>query len=304
MVNISIITPSYNQGKFIERTIKSVLDQNISELEYIIIDGKSADETLSIVERYRAQLLFTSESDSGQSQAINKGLALCKGDIIGWLNSDDIYYSRAISKVCDFFANHPHIDIVYGQAYHIDEQDNILGLYPTMSWNFNELKQSCYIVQPAVFFRRSVFTRYGKLDESLNFCMDYEYWIRLGKANASIAYLPEVLAGTRSHSLTKTENQARAMKLEVINMLKKHYDVVPARWFLTYAYTVLQTEGKFNRYNPFCLILLYVIAAKVAIQHNGKYRGMVSILQFPQVFIRLSYHQWKRSKKNCHKKCK
>lgn len=296
MSKISIITPSYNQGQFIERTINSVLNQNIPQLEYIIVDGKSQDETVSILTRYRHQLAFISEHDKGQTHAINKGLAMCGGDIIGWLNSDDVYCPGAIEKIEDFFERHPEIEVIYGKAYTIDENDNAMDLYPTNPWNFKSLKKFCYISQPAVFFRRSVFNRYGKLDESLNYCMDYEYWIRLGKANASIAYLPEVLAGSRIHPMTKTQSQAMPMQLEVIHMLKKHFDDVPARWFLTYAYAVLRAQSKFKKFNPATYIRLYAIATRAAFQHNGWCRGSLNMLQFPQLLLQLSYHKLKRFK--------
>ncbi|MGI9148852.1 MAG: glycosyltransferase family 2 protein, partial [Chloroflexota bacterium] len=165
MTAVSIITPSYNQGRFIEQTIQSVLGQDVGgrSLEYIIVDGGSNDETADVVQRYTDRLRWVSEPDRGQADAVNKGLRSTSGDVIGWLNSDDIYYPGAINAACDFLDAHPRVDVVYGEADHVDENGVVLGRYPTEPFEPRRLQDICFLCQPAVFFRRRVVEQFGDL---------------------------------------------------------------------------------------------------------------------------------------------
>jgi glycosyltransferase involved in cell wall biosynthesis len=242
-LTISVVTPSYNQGAFIERTIQSVLSQDVDGLDYVVTDGGSSDATVDILRKYVSKLRWVSEKDDGQADAVNKGLRMTQGAIIGWLNSDDIYYPGAVRTVMEFFGANPKVDLVFGNANHIDEHDRILEPYPTEPWNVARLREVCYLCQPAVFFRRTVAERHGDLDPALRYCMDYEYWLRLAHRGIQVAHLPQVLAGSRLHASTKTLGARVQCHREINDMMRKHCGRVPDRWLFNYAHTILDEKG-------------------------------------------------------------
>lgn len=232
-LRFSVITPSFCQGSFIERTIESVLSQNIEDMEYIICDGGSDDETIEILKKYGEKVRWLSEKDQGQADAVNKGILMTTGDIIAWINSDDIYYPTTFQVVKDIFAQYPEIELIYGDADHIDEYDHMIEPYPTKPWNYQNLLETCYICQPAVFFKRSLIEKFGLLDISLNYCMDYELWLRYGK-HISFHYLPKKLAASRLYPTNKTLSQRVYVYKEIIQMLYHKFGFVSHKWVLGY----------------------------------------------------------------------
>ncbi|MGA1997072.1 MAG: glycosyltransferase family 2 protein, partial [Bryobacteraceae bacterium] len=241
---VTVVTPSFNQGRFLARTVHSVLDQQFDgELEYLVRDGGSGDETVSILKGFGERIDWTSAPDGGQADAVNQALSRATGDIAGWLNSDDIYYPGAIAEACAAFDADPAADLVYGNANHIDEQDQVLEPYPVEDWNFERLISTCYLCQPAVFFRKSVVERFGGLDGSLCYAMDYEYWLRLASKGAKFLRVPGTLAGSRLYATNKTLGSRRAVHAEINDVLRRHLRRVPDRWLANYAHAVLEERG-------------------------------------------------------------
>lgn len=234
-MKVSVVTPSFNQAPFIGRTLASVASQGV-ELEHLVFDGGSADGTAAILERAVPPVRWVSGRDAGQADAVNKGLREARGEIIGWLNSDDVYYPGAIEAATRFLDANPDVDVVYGEADHIDEADRVIEPYPVEPWSFDRLKERSFICQPAAFFRRRVIDRHGVLDPGLRYCMDYEYWLRLGRGGARFAHIPEKLAGSRLHAATKTVGERLAVHAEINDMLKRTLGRVPRRWLVNYAY--------------------------------------------------------------------
>jgi len=240
---ITIVTPSFNQGKYIERTIQSVLRQNYPDLEYIVIDGGSTDETLSILKRYEGRLRWTSEKDSGQSEAINKGFRLAKGEIVAWLNSDDTYLPGALEKVGRYFAAYPDVMMVYGEGYMIDENDAIKSRFPFTEPKFDLWKLiyfGDYILQQSTFFRQSIFDSIEMLGESLHYTMDWDLFIRIGK-RFRVDYIPEYFGCIREHGEAKTSTGGSKRFEEIKGIVRKHGVMRYPLAFFNYAW---DTYGK------------------------------------------------------------
>lgn len=220
---VTVVTPSYNQGRFIEETIISVLSQDYPHIEYLIIDGGSTDDTLEILRKYEDQLAWISEPDLGQSHAINKGFKMSSGEIICWLNSDDTFEPGAIERVVCYMNTHADVMMVSGGVNTIDEVGQILetksATIPFDLWSVVYLAQNIH--QPATFFRKCIFDVIDLLDESLNWCMDSELWIRIG-SRFRVECVAEIFANDRMHSATKTSSGGYKRWLEIVSVQKKY----------------------------------------------------------------------------------
>lgn len=203
---VSIVTPSFNQAKFLEETIRSVLEQDYPNIEYILIDGGSTDGSVEIIQKYAHRLAYwVSEKDRGQTDALNKGFAAATGSIFAWLNSDDTYQPGAIRSAVDFLTSHPRVGLVYGDLNFINERGEIVGKFPAAQTNLVRLRRGyVHIPQPAAFFRADLWKKVGPLDPSFYFAMDYDLWVRLAGVS-DLQYLPgQVWANFRLHGSGKT----------------------------------------------------------------------------------------------------
>jgi len=228
---VSIVTPSYNQRAFLKRTIDSVLNQDYPNIEYIVMDGGSEDGSLDILKSYKDSFEWVSEPDRGQTHAINKGFARARGTILGYLNSDDILYPGAVGTVVERFHQNPEVDLLYGKADYIDEDDKKTGMYNTDAYSFERNMWDCCICQPASFWRKRVSDIVGKFDESLNYVMDYDYWLRMDRAGGRILHIPDILAASRRYEGTKTLSQRDKIFQEIFKICKTHGNYVSRNYF-------------------------------------------------------------------------
>ena len=227
---VTIVTPSYNQGCFIRETIESVLTQDYPNIEYIVMDGASSDDTAQVVEPYLDRLTFISEKDRGQTHAINKGFALAKGEIVAWLNSDDVFLPGAIGHAVSALQSDPSLGMVYGEGYQMNAEGKITSRFAATQrfdlWRLTHL--SDYILQQTVFFRKSALEAVGPLDESLYYVMDWEIFIRIGK-RFSVGYIPEYMGAIREYETAKTFAGGGKRVREIAKMLRTHgdYPIMP-----------------------------------------------------------------------------
>ena len=202
---VSIVTPSFNQARFLEATIQSVLAQNYPRLEYIIVDGGSTDGSRDIIMKYSGKLAWwTSEQDRGQTDALNKGFAHAKGDIFAWLNSDDMYEPGAVTSAAEYLKGNSPVGLVYGDSNYINEAGQVIGKFPAAQTDLSRLRQGfVHIPQQASFFRGDLWRSLGPLDPSFYFAMDYDLWVRIA-SRAQVKYIPQTWANFRLHSAGKT----------------------------------------------------------------------------------------------------
>ena len=230
--SISLVTPSLNQGKFIRATLESVLSQGYPDLEYRVQDGGSTDGTLAILEEYRSRVPFVSEKDGGQADAINRGLSRATGEVLGYLNSDDVLRPGALAAVGEAFAADPELVFVWGRAAYIDEEGRTVSPYLARPDAIERLSDACFVAQPAAFFRRSVWEEIGPFDASLHHTMDYDYWLRIAARHPAsrMRFLDRELAGCRMHADAKTvAGWSRALD-EIMDLVKRRTGYVSLWW--------------------------------------------------------------------------
>jgi glycosyltransferase involved in cell wall biosynthesis len=216
---VSIITPSFNQARYLEATIQSVLSQGYAPIEYILIDGASTDGSVDIIRKHKDRFAYwVSEKDNGQAEAINKGLVRAKGEIVAWLNSDDYYLPKTISEVVKGFEENPDILMVYGDVLAVDEQGQTINVLKYRQLTFEDLLCFQIIGQPSVFFRRIALEKAGLLDASLHFLLDHHLWLRIAQ-QGKILHVPQTWSAARYHAEAKNRAKAAQFGREAFRIL-------------------------------------------------------------------------------------
>jgi FkbM family methyltransferase len=232
---ISIVTPSYQQGRFLERTVYSILSQKYPALEYVVQDGGSTDETIDVLRRFERGLhLWRSGPDEGQGDAINRGFQETTGEIMAWLNADDLLLPGALAYVARYFARHPHVDVVYGNRVMIDERDGQIGTWVLPSHNARALTYADYIPQETLFWRRRIWEAVGgQVDPRFSYALDWDLLIRFSSAGARIVRLPHYIGAFRVHEAQKTTAQhaTGAIECDVIRQRLHGRPVSPRETF-------------------------------------------------------------------------
>ncbi|MCC7119782.1 MAG: glycosyltransferase [Anaerolineales bacterium] len=220
MMRVSIITPSYNQAKYLEQTLQSVLNQNYAALEYFVMDGASQDGSLELIKKYQDQLTgWVSEKDGGQAAAINKGFARASGDVVAWLNSDDYYLPDAIAQAVRAFEEDPEVVLVYGNLLAVDERGETFNVLKYEQLTLEDLLCFQIIGQPAVFMRRSALAQTNGLDVSFHFLLDHLLWIQLAQ-RGKILHVDQTWAAARYHPEAKNRARAAEFGQEAFRILE------------------------------------------------------------------------------------
>lgn len=241
-MKISVIVPSLNHAQFLRANLNSIFSQGYRDLEVLVFDGGSNDETISILESYEDKIRFVSKKDNGQADAINQGLRRAGGDILAYLNSDDVYFPHALARVADYFEQHRECSVLYGDAWHLHADGSIMEAYYTESWSYPRLFETCYLCQPAVFWRREVLEWFGVLDPQLQYAMDYDYWLRIGRER-EFGYLQGAyLAGSRLHQNTKTLKHRVEAHHEILEVVMRHAVKPPYRWLMNLASVTVEAN--------------------------------------------------------------
>lgn len=230
---ITVVTPSFNQADYLERTILSVLNQGYPNLEYIIIDGGSTDGSVEIIKKYADKIAYwESKADNGQAHAINKGLNLATGDWVCWQNSDDIFYPKCFELLAKKIIKNPNLDLIIGDINLVDESDNVLRRMCYVKPTYGALlAEGMVLTNQAAFWKRDLHNKVGVLNEDMHYGFDFEWFLRLLKYSKKVDHIPSTLGALRLHSQTKTSLNQDGFEFEYANILAQHNVSNPPKCF-------------------------------------------------------------------------
>ena len=242
---VSVVVPNLNKGQYLQECLESIIRQDYAEVEIIAVDGGSSDNSIEIFEKYRSHLSeLIVEQDNGQAHAINKGFRKSSGEIVTWLNSDDIFLPDAINTVVETFTENPSLDLMYGNGLFIDERSRALRAFIEVEPydRYRLLNCSDYIMQPTAFYRRRALEQIGYLDETLHFAFDWDLWCKLALLSDSVQYVQPFIAATRIYPSTKTASGSWTRLKEINHVLRRHRTrlLPPAIW----GYLAYELESK------------------------------------------------------------
>lgn len=245
---VSIVTPTRNTPRFLAETIESVLGQDYPDVEYIVMDGGDDTETPGIVARYPGRVRHIRQADTGVADAVNRGVSLASGHVIGWLSADDTYRPGAVAAAVEALSAQPDAAVAWGLAHWIDESGSDLGPYPTREPQSNRgLDLDCCLCQPSCFIRREAFDSVGGLNTDVNSAFDYDLWIRLSKKYRFV-HVPQVLANSRMHRTNKSLADRETMFRESMDLLQQHFGYVPVQWI--YGYESFRLDRRDQFFDP------------------------------------------------------
>ncbi|MEP7363393.1 MAG: glycosyltransferase family 2 protein [Acidobacteriota bacterium] len=261
---VSIVTPTFNMGRFLSETMDSVLSQDYPNIEYIVMDAASTDNTVDILRdyerRFPGRFTWISKPDNGQSDAVNKGFLRSQGEIFTFLNSDDTYLPGAVSRAVAAFQANPEAAVVYGDAYYTAEDNSIIRRYPVDPYDYSRLGSLCHICQPAAFLRAEAFREAGMLDTNLHLTLDYDLWLKISDRHPMFK-VDQFFANSRMWADNKTLSRRRVTFQEVVRILKKHRGYVPLNWIYGYAAFLRDgNDGFYQHSKPTIATYLFALA--------------------------------------------
>lgn len=290
---VSIITPSFNQGEYIEETIQSVLAQDYGNIEYVIVDGGSKDNTLRIIKKYSDRLKWISKKDEGQSDAIMKGIEMTSGEIIYWLNSDDVILPGVVKDVVEKFRENPKLNLVYGKSYFVDQCGRIIGNVPSEPYEYESFAYIDYIPQPSAFFKREDYKKVGGLEKKYHYAMDYDLFYRLAKLIKPF-YANKYMSCYRLHTDSKTVNIKYALEFhkETIDIVVRNYGWAPANRVYAYSYFLTKSILGKAASRPINIICALCVSMIIYLKINKKIKvsdiRYVKWVNIKKLFVRWS----------------